>query len=93
MNILSAANAPDKDLSCNIDIVIITSPLCSSIESYIYRLSSVRFAIKLKMFTIYIKNSLEKEKIISRSIPQNHVVINPIKSEIVENNSDFVIVD
>ena len=94
LRVLSTNNAPDKTLACNVDIVIITSPLCNSIEHFIYRLSDVRFANKLKLFTVYVKNSLEREKIIARNLPSNHVVINAIKNDVItENNSNFIVVD
>ena len=51
---LSLSNSPDKSLNVTIDTIIITSPFCEDIESYIYRLSHVNFTNgKLKLFSIF----------------------------------------
>lgn len=94
LNILSTTNAPDKDLLGEVDVVIITSPLCDTIESYLYRLSNVRFKNPIELFTIYVNNSLESTKIENREIGKYHNVLNNEEINILsENNSDFIIVD
>lgn len=53
INVLSTNNAPDKNLNVPIDVIIITSPECEEIESYIYRLSKVRYPSGvIKLYTI-----------------------------------------
>lgn len=94
LKVLSTSNAPDKALTAKIDIVIITSPLCESIESYLYRLSNLRFNEKLILFSLYVKNSLEEQKLMNKDKSPNHKVNNSIENNIIiENNSDFIIVD
>ncbi len=92
---LSLSNAPEKSLSVDVDIVIITSPLCEDIESYLYRLSNVKFnSEKIKLFSIFCKNTIEQQKLFNRTIKQSHIIVN--KSEFtdnVENKFDFLIVD
>ena len=39
IRVLSTNNAPDKELAVDVDIIIITSPQCESIKSYMYRMS------------------------------------------------------
>ena len=43
LRVLSTNNAPDKELTINVDIIIITSPQCESIKSYMYRMSNLLF--------------------------------------------------
>ena len=95
LNVLSTGNAPDKDLDADVNIVIITSPQCETIESYMYRLSNVCYPTnKIRLYTIYIKNSLEEKKLQSRKIADTHTIVNKCeKAVVIENNSDFIVVD
>ena len=92
---LSLSNAPDKSLNVDVDIVIITSPLCEDIESYLYRLSKViPINGKLKLFSIFCKNTIEQQRLFNKSVKQSHIIVN--KSEFTynaEKNTDFLIVD
>ena len=95
INCLSLSNAPEKSLNVNVDVIIITSPLCEDIESYFYRLSNVR-AIngKIKLFSIFCKNTIEQQRLFNKSVKQSHIIVN--KSEFTDNaekNTDFLIVD
>lgn len=94
IHILSANNAPDKDLCCRVDVVIITSPICESIESFIYRLSNIYFSGKILLYTIYVKNSMEEQKLHNKVISDTHQIVNNCENEVnIVNNSDFLIVD
>lgn len=95
LRVLSTNNAPDKSLNGNVDIIIITSPQCEEIESYLYRFTDVYIPSgKLKLYSIYIKNSLEESKINSKLVSETHSIVNNCENSVVsENNSDFVIVD
>lgn len=94
IRVLSLNNMPDKNLNVTVDTIIITSPQCEDIKAYLYRLSKVFISGKtLKLFTIYIKNSIEQQKIDKKSVSDNHVVITDRNKTIYENNSDFVIVE
>lgn len=92
---LSTTNAPDKSLCVSVDVVIITSPLCEDIESYLYRLSKVDFNYeKIKLFSIFCKNTIEQQKLLNKTITQTHTIVN--KSEFtdnVENKFDILVVD
>lgn len=92
---LSLANSPDKSLCVYVDVVIITSPLCEDIEAYLYRLSNVRFnPEKIKLFSIFCKNTIEQQRLINKDRKYSHEVVN--KNEFTntfEKNIDFVIVD
>lgn len=91
INVLSTNNAPDKDLNIDVDIVIITSPLCEDISSYIYRLSNLNFCdSKLKLYTLYCRNTQEQQKLENKILMANHNIKNDIN---VENNYDFVVAD
>ena len=92
--VMSTNNAPDKDLCIPIDTVIITSPLCETIEAYMYRLDKVCIlAETLKLYTLYVKNSLENQRLNNRTIGENHKIINEKSEYKIENNSDFILVD
>lgn len=95
INCLSLSNAPDKSLCVDIDVIIITSPLCEDIKSYLYRLSNVHFRVeKIKLFSIFCKNTIEQTKLLNKPKTETHEIVN--KSEfnaIGENNSNFIIAD
>lgn len=91
INILSTNNSPDKSLDIDVDVVIITSPMCEDINSYIYRLSNVNFnMINIKLFSIYCRNTIEQKQLENKSLAKNHNVKNSTDDEIY---SDFVVVD
>lgn len=95
LNVLSTGNAPDKDLNADVSVVIITSPQCETIKSYMYRLANVCYPKnKIKLYTIYVKNSLEERKLQNREIASTHTIVNKCEKVVVsENNFDFVVVD
>lgn len=95
LRVLSANNAIDKSLTINVDIIIITSPLCEDIYNFIYRLSNLRFTKnKIKLYSIFVKNSLEEKQLENKPIKEQHMIVNKCKNNVVfENNSDFIVVD
>lgn len=94
IHVLSTNAAPDKDLAVNIDVVVITSPLCDTVETYLYRLSKVEFAKEIQLYTLYYKGSLEEKKLDERTISSNHVILNKAEIEVKsDNNYDYCIVD
>ena len=92
---LSLSNSPDKSLNVDVDIIIITSPLCEDIKSYFYRLSNISLnSEKIKLFSIFCKNTIEQQKLFNKPAEETHLIVN--KAEImdaIENKSDFLIVD
>ena len=95
LNILSTNAAPDKSLCIAVDVIIITSPQCEDVKSYIYRLSNVSYPKgNIKLYSIFIKNSLEQQKLQSKPISETHTIVNKCESSVVtENNSNFIVVD
>ncbi len=94
IHVLSTNAAPDKDLAVNIDVVVITSPLCDTIETYLYRLSKVEFAKEIQLYTLYYKGSLEEKKLDERIVPSTHTILNKAEIEVKsDNNYDYCIVD
>lgn len=95
LRVLSTNNAPDKTLNADISVVIITSPQCETIESYMYRLANVCYPRnKIKLYTIYVKNSLEEKKLQNRVVAKTHTIVNKCENAVVlENNSDFIVVN
>lgn len=70
INVLSANNACDKDLECEIDIMIVTSPLCNDVNALKYRLSKVRFkSVPNIVYKVYIADSME-EKHLDKEVNQ-----------------------
>lgn len=91
INILSTNNAPDKDLAIDVDVIIITSPMCEEIKSYMYRLSKIYFRSKyIKLYSLYCKNTIEQKLIEKKSLLEHHNVKNSCR---YENNSDFIVDD
>nr|DAT58687.1 MAG TPA: hypothetical protein [Crassvirales sp.] len=94
IHVLSTNAAPDKDLAVNIDVVVITSPLCDTVETYLYRLSKVEFAKEIQLYTLYYKGSLEEKKLDERIVPPTHAILNKAEIEVKsDNNYDYCIVD
>ena len=95
INCLSMANAPDKSLSVEFDTVIITSPLCEDIKSYLYRLSNIRVkGEKIKLFSIFCKHTIEQQKLFNKPVSDTHEIVN--KNEIMAeetNKIDFILAD
>lgn len=85
-NILSTTNAPNAELECNIDILILTSPLCETIKSYLFRLNRVSFNMDaLIAYKLYCMDTFEVNKL-SEEIPtETHKIVN-----LCENNDDFL---
>ena len=91
INVLSTNNAPDKDLAIDVDVVIITSPMCEDIKSYMYRLSKIYFRSNhIDLYSLYCRNTAEQNIIERKQLAINHNVKNSFADE---NNSDFIIVD
>ena len=91
INVLSVTNSPDKELNIDVDIIIITSPLCEDIKSYMYRLSKIYFRSRLiKLYSLYCRNTSEQKMIERKSLSDNHNVKNSFANE---NNSDFIVDD
>lgn len=91
IHVLSTSNSPDKDLNIPIDVIIITSPECEEIESYMYRLSNITFPKnEIKLYSLYVKNSSEEKKLQNKTLSQAHIVEENVK---IENNCNFVIAD
>lgn len=94
IHVISCGASPDKSLDIDIDLVIITSPLCDTIESYFYRLSKVHFNNEVLLYTLFYKGTLEEKKLEDRTIPANHTIINDFDRNVkVDNNNDYCIVD
>lgn len=94
INVISCGASPDKSLDVDIDLVIITSPLCDTIESYFYRLSKVHFNNEVLLYTLFYKSTLEEKKLEDRSVPANHTIINDFDRNVkVDNNNAYCIVD
>ena len=94
IHVISCGASPDKSLDIDIDLVIITSPLCDTIESYFYRLSKVHFNNEVLLYTLFYKGTLEEKKLEDRTIPANHTIINNFDRNVkVDNNNDYCIVD
>lgn len=91
INVLSTNNAPDKDLAIDVDIVIITSPMCEDIKSYMYRLSKIYFRSNhIDLYSLYCRNTAEQKIIERKELTENHNIKNSYADE---NNFDFIIAD
>lgn len=95
IRVLSTNNAPDKSLCIDVNTIIITSPQCESIDSYLYRLDRVCYPTPpIKLYSIYVKNSLEESKLLHKPIKETHQIVNKCEIDAeIENNSDFIVVD
>ena len=91
INVLSTNNAPDKDLAIDVDVVIITSPMCEDIKSYMYRLSKIYFRSNyIDLYSLYCRNTAEQKIIEKKELAGNHNIKNSYADG---NNFDFIIAD
>lgn len=91
IRVLSTNNAPDKSLNIDVDVIIITSPTCEDIKSYIYRLSNVNFRLgKILLYNIYCRNTIEQKQLEEKTLAPAHSVKNNYNDE---TYSDFVVID
>lgn len=95
INCLSLSNAPDKSLCVEVDVVIITSPLCEDIESYLYRLSNVHIRSgKIKLFSIFCRNTIEQQRLFNKPMTETHKIVNKSEFNADDGNKfDFIIAD
>lgn len=93
LKILSTANSPDKKLNIDVDIVIITSPMCEDIESYLYRLSKINYTKDvIKLYTIFCKNTTEEKQLSRKNVSKNHRIVNKNEiSDFSDKNFSFTI--
>lgn len=85
--ILSANNAPDKAISAQIDLLILTSSLCETIESYIQRLECLTYSDNIvKSVKLFCVNTLE-ERYLSKEKPSpTHTIVNNCEKDILIDN-------
>ena len=95
LKVLSASNMPDKELCCNVSTIIITSPMCATIEEYMYRLNNISYPDgKIKLYSLYVKNSMELSRLQNKPISETHTIVKNCEQEVTtENNYDFIVVD
>lgn len=95
INCLSLSNAPDKSLCVDVDVIIITSPLCEDIESYLYRLSNVHIRNgKIKLFSIFCRNTIEQQRLFNKPMTETHTIVNKSEFNADDRNKfDFIIAD
>lgn len=91
--ILSTNNSPNKKLNCEIDLVIITSSLCESFESYRYRLNYVAFTSNpIIFYQIYCLNTIEEKEIEKQKPTLNHTIVKNVKKEVNYDENSGVII-
>lgn len=93
INVLSTSNSPDKELDIDVDIIIITSPLCEDIRSYLYRMSNLNVSNPLKLYTLYIKGTMEEKRIEEREYDRYRTVSTKEIDVDIENNNEYIVVD
>lgn len=85
--ILSANNAPDRALSCDIDLLILTSSLCETIDTYIDRLSNVNFTNgNVKAIKLYCVGTMEERYLTKEKPSSTHTIINNCEKDIIVDN-------
>lgn len=94
LNVLSTNNAPDKSLAVDVDILIITSPMCEDVRNIQYRLSNTKFSYPLTLYSLYVKNTLEQKRLQNKVLTENHTIVKDCENDVLsENNCDIVIVE
>lgn len=94
IHVLSANNLPDDSLDIYVDIVILTSSFCEDIQTYFYRMTHIEFANKVKLYTLFCKNSIEERAFENKKLNRNHIIVNSSEIEVIDDkNSDIILVD
>lgn len=94
IRVLSTNNAPDKDLNIKIDNILISSPLCSDIKSYLYRLDKLLLPHTLSIAYLYIKGTQEEKVVKDKDLNiDNNNIKNNETDNVDSNFSDFIIAD
>ena len=71
--------------------MIITSPMCEDIKSYMYRLSKIYFRSNyINLYSLYCRNTAEQKIIERKELTGNHNIKNSYADE---NNFDFIVAD
>lgn len=93
IRILSTNNSPDKTLSCDIDILLITSASCELYENYKYRLSNVNFSGNpFKVYRLYCYGTTEERDLSKQKPNINYTIVNNSKNEVKYDENLGVIV-
>lgn len=93
IRILSTNNSPDKSLSCDIDILIISSASCELYENYKYRLSNVNFSGNpFKVYRLYCYGTMEERDLSKQKPNINYTIVNNSKNEVKYDENLGVIV-
>lgn len=95
IKILSSVNAADKSLKCVIDLLIITSPFCDTIQEIKYRLNGVQFnCLPNRIIKLYCKGTVEEKQLNKETPSEFHKIVNNNKlNGSYEENLGLVVVD
>jgi len=82
VTIISTNSAPDKAFCGEIDVTIITSPMCLTFKEYRYRMTGCHYiGNPHKVYKLYCRNTIE-ERDLSKEKPTNtHQIVNNSKKE------------
>lgn len=92
LDVLSASNSIEKDVQFSVDVVIITSPMCFTLQEFLYRLSNVIFNTdNIKCYMLYTFSTIEEKALKSQNRANNYTIIeaNVNNSEIDTENDYF----
>ena len=90
INILSCNNSINADYKFGIDAVIITSPKCKILKEFLFRMSKTYLLNpRIKLFTIYIAESVESKAIYNRQNSDNIALMDTIYINKCENDEIY----
>ena len=92
INVLSASSSPNKNLNIEVDVIIITSPMCSTLEEYLYRLNNLYIKNSpLKLYYVYCNDTIEERKL-NYLVNKNHTILSKNDKKIIFDKSCGVII-
>ena len=94
INILSIKNSSNNKLNCDIDILIITSPLCDDIYDIKHRFSELNFlTVPNIVYKVYCDNTVEHSKTLNTKVSQLKNIINKTENNVYydENSGDIIL--
>nr|DAT72432.1 MAG TPA: hypothetical protein [Crassvirales sp.] len=84
VKVLSANNAIDTAFMGVVDVVIFTSPLCSSIRDLKYRIPNLTFSsVPNLIYKVYAKETIEEKKVLDMKGGKDYEIVKECEDEVI----------
>lgn len=92
LNVMSIKNSSSESLKINVDMIILTSPLCETIEQIKYRFANLMYSqTPLKVYKLYMVGTIEEKGLKKEKETNYHKILSNVKfSNTFENIPEIV---